>query len=180
MEHSNYALEQLETIFKDETQPVKVAQKALLEHTARSYNEYNRAVLLGMCVYHKTDTSPGCAIGKWLPEDVANNISERWSAFVGSQNYRTEKYLEKIPTWLTRLGTRFLVRLQDLHDDEAFWLNDGLSSKGEVVCRQITVEYGLDTVEYPPIIDVDIVQPSGDSITKDETQIELTVNHANS
>lgn len=119
-EFSGRSMSSLAGIINNATLTPRTRALALLEHTARFYNSSNRAISeMGRCVYEPTETSPGCAIGKWCPElhGLEGEIAVVW-------RHVRRSWKGKMLTW------RWLRPSQWLHDGKDYWTDTGLSTRG--------------------------------------------------
>lgn len=126
---------------------IKNAQTAFLRDTVQFYNSGNRAMRpeTTVCVYEPTEFSPGCAIGRHLPNKklcrslcgtVDTVCRNGWGDVFGS---------------LLVLGVGFLNRVQRLHDNYTYWDGCGLAPYGRAEVSQICVFFGLDIEQiFPP------------------------------
>lgn len=73
------------------------------------------------CTYNQ-DVNGGCAIGC----DISYGLSKR---LAGGGGILTIK--EKLPKRLIKMGTTFLIDLQNIHDDQTNWIDDEKATKGK-------------------------------------------------
>lgn len=118
----------------------KLAQKRteILEDTIKHYNINNRCAVLEVCYYNPTSTnmegkSEGCAIGRLVSKRLSLKM-DKTSVDGGISN---PELFTLLPKKLQVLGVDFLVDLQNLHDSDRNWNEEGLTSQGEVVVRNI-------------------------------------------
>ena len=109
-------------------------RKAFLEYTMNSYNSGNRAVASDgkTCVYHPTETSPGCAIGQWLTDEEKSGLAG---------NVYGAMKMGRIPKWMVEMGINFLSRVQQMHDFPPAWDETVLSRVGEKWKEAIINDY---------------------------------------
>lgn len=69
------------------------------------------------CVYSATETSEGCAIGRLIPADLANEFDSRDSESVGA-------IFNELPPEIKKYGEIFLRKLQNCHDNGYFTSKD--------------------------------------------------------
>ena len=115
---------------------IKQRRLAFLDDTAKDYTVNNRAIKDRICVYSRTDTSPGCAIGRHLHLDVAYEFDSIGSIAKVAQMGR----LHLIPVWMQEMGVPFLTYVQSLHDTNiglTFWDDKGLTKHGKNEYEQI-------------------------------------------
>lgn len=104
--------------------PVNERRMKFLEDMVDFYTEENRALKLAsnqsiqICVYHPTDKSPGCAIGRWLEESENCNLNYNGNIISFLRNGN------KIPEWMHEMGSQFLSECQGFHDSAEYWSND--------------------------------------------------------
>ena len=108
--------------------PVQERRSAFLEATATFYTSKNRGMpdfggqvhpaFGAPCVYRALPHSPGCAIGRWLSPTLANSL-------VGS----VETYHDRLPGWMQEMGAAFLTYVQNLHDNQLNWDENGLTDR---------------------------------------------------
>ncbi len=144
---------ELKTIFKNLETPLGVARRAFLDYTCEFYNESNRAMRRGSCVYDSTATSPGCAHGQHMSAAVLDRINESLYSLLLSPaspeewqngNAITSEcvwcHLEK---WHRRLGTAFCQEIQQLHDNASLWDSEGLNASGLRFVHEIATAYSI-------------------------------------
>lgn len=107
-------------------------RKVFAEDLVNFYNLKNRSFskLEHACRYAPAHSqSPGCAIGRCLPVKLGRRLDKVSS---GSSIYSIMTYTKlPLPTWLTEMGSPFLVACQILHDDAEHWDETGLSESGK-------------------------------------------------
>lgn len=114
-------------------------QLAFLEETAGFYNTDNRALSnTGDCVYVSTDKSPGCAIGRHIPAELAKSLDD--APFSGINN---DDIFNAIPDSLRELTKMFLMNIQDLHDTAWNWDEKGLTAAGRQKVLAIRTDFNL-------------------------------------
>lgn len=118
----------------------------LLEDTIKYYSENTerRCSSDDGCYYSpitigKEDVSKGCAIGRHLDKDFALEIDKDYdelnikslmkSKFIGNE--------DKFPDWMIKMKLDFLVSLQDLHDNNLYWDEKGLTQEGFEYVKEI-------------------------------------------
>ncbi len=105
---------------------------AFLKETVEFYNLKNRATnSAGGCLYHATKSSPGCAIGRFLPDDGKFNINVK----CGIES--AIKIGNRVPDWMMEMGRDFLTDVQLLHDIEFYWTDSGISEMGKIKMNEI-------------------------------------------
>lgn len=122
-----------------------MTQTEFLLDTLKYYCEdtSRRCVKEGICNYHPSTlgltNSEGCAIGRYLPEELALKFDS--NGVVGVENI-----FENLPENLRLLTLDFLVDIQCLHNINNHWNTDteGLSVKGKDDLVTIIEQYGLD------------------------------------
>lgn len=109
----------------------------MLDYVKNYFNSNNRAITFNaygekQCVYYDENTKNKCAIGIFLP-----NVKEyqNYQCCVNDLLYdyvylNDHKNFKNIP-----IG--FLQSLQELHDDENNWYENGLSSDGTITYNNI-------------------------------------------
>ena len=114
-------------------------QLAFLEETAGFYSTNNRALNnTGDCVYISTDKSPGCAIGRHIPAELAKNLDD--APFSGVSN---DDIFNTLPYSLKELTKMFLMNIQDLHDTAWNWDEEGLTEAGRKKVLAIRTDFNL-------------------------------------
>lgn len=87
------------------------------------------------CVYHPSNTSDGCAIGRYIDPEIACNLP---SARVGNA-----QVLEVTPVWLKDMGVDFLEALQHAHDSRRIFSEKGIKKLRELM--ELYVDFELIT-----------------------------------
>jgi len=98
----------------------------------------------GRCRYHPSSlshsNSEGCAIGRYLPEDLALKFD--------SYEYTDiESVFDELPENLQVLGKEYLDSIQNFHDSSTNWNTideEGLTEIGKGRLSQLIKEYELD------------------------------------
>lgn len=127
---------------------IKNAQTAFLKDTIEFFNESNRCVVNGGCRYSPTAQSPGCAIGRHIPNEARRvewdhcNIDGKQVDGSGLSTWKPENYIALGP--LAVLGVGFLSDCQRLHDNEFNWTGSGLSPDGKELVKRFCKYFGLD------------------------------------
>jgi hypothetical protein len=102
-------------------------QLAFFEETIKFYSQdtSRRAMdSMGTCVYIDPRTGNKCAIGRWLDNTTSSlSILDNHSV---DMLYNANELSPK----LHELGRKFLVEIQELHDIESHWDENGLSVYG--------------------------------------------------
>lgn len=114
-------------------------RQELLENTINHFNSKNRSIEYNTCLYRAG--TKGCAIGRELPTKLAILIDQKHSNFSGVTN---NKVFELLPQRLQSMGQDFLERIQDLHDDPAYWNDNGLSEMGEGYVKDLRKMFELE------------------------------------
>lgn len=117
--------------------------------TINHYNSLNRAIVpvsgeLGAvsCVYHPTETSKGCAIGRHLPLKVSSNSN------LQSASVNRDIVFNLLPKWMQNLGRTYLAYVQRLHDLPENWDEFGLSDSGKLRVNGIIITFKLNLPLY--------------------------------
>jgi hypothetical protein len=109
---------------------------AFVDYIGKFYNSGNRAKRLYNCTYSKTETSPGCAIGQFLPCELV----EQLDGLGGSNIYAVSRYsnlYEQLPNWMREMGLDFLASCQMFHDSSTYWQESGFTQLGELELKSI-------------------------------------------
>lgn len=117
-------------------------QLAFLEDTASHFNSKNRGTKIGLnsCYYSpQYEGSEGCAIGRWVHEDIRKKLDEFGQTTVANYSVNSQ-----IPDWLYNLREKFLTAIQDLHDQAINWNDNGLSVMGEEAVARIKRDFKLN------------------------------------
>lgn len=109
------------------TEYVKNAQRAFLADTVAFYHTGNRCVFGGACRYSATSSSPGCAIGRHVPD---KELCRQWDSSGKVELVSSRAVFLRLPPGLQVLGSSFLRAIQRFHDTERYWDSDGLSFLG--------------------------------------------------
>lgn len=120
---------------------------AFLKETVQFYNLGNRATTLrGTCLYKETETSPGCAIGRFLPHDGKFDLDKicgvKYAVSIGSQ----------LPVWMMEMGIEFLAAVQSVHDFNDHWTDTGLSEIGKKEVLEIIRRHIIRSPSYDAIV----------------------------
>lgn len=120
---------------------------AFLKETVQFYNSRNRSTTLrGTCLYKATETSPGCAIGRFLPNDGKFDLDRicgvKFAVSIGGQ----------LPAWMMEMGIEFLAAIQSLHDFKEYWTDTGLSEIGKVEVLDIISQFITNAPAYDAIV----------------------------
>ena len=114
-----------------------------LGHTINFYHTKNRAVHPDhFCVYGVLENSPGCAIGKHMTAENAKKLDDAGCDISVSWIY-SEGHKDTLPLWMQDLGEEFLHNVQDIHDNDFYWNDKGLSEQGIEKTNQIIDAFGL-------------------------------------
>ena len=124
-----------------------MTKEEFLLDTIKYYSENPsfRCVTESKCAYSpKTlgKDGDGCAIGRWLDEELKLELDEYKNSSVLS-----ESVYQKLPEWIKSLGKSFLNSVQDLHDNDYHWSN-GLSDMGKTQVNFIIDTYDLNIPKY--------------------------------
>lgn len=121
---------------------IQVKQLTFLDETIKHYNSNNRAIIEGCCLYKSIpDVSSGCAIGRHLTPELATLLDS--CTDLNSTSVEEDKIFNYLPDNLKELGQSFLNQVQQLHDNSAYWNEEGLTSAGYEKVRLIKMHYGL-------------------------------------
>ena len=107
----------------------------LLEETKLYYSEDPLRRCTGHfgCFYsgssNKKTTSLGCAIGRLIPTELAEEID---TEFKHNEQFSGVIHIfDRLPTELQEYGKSYLVQLQMFHDSDSYWNDKGITSRGE-------------------------------------------------
>lgn len=125
-----------------------MTREEFLLDTIQYYSEdvSRRCVQGNKCTYSgKTldKNSDGCAIGRWLPEEVKLDVDA-----IGDVPVTKEVVFEKLPDWMKEFGKSFLLDIQDLHDYNNLWNSSGLNDQGKSKVNYIITNYELNISKY--------------------------------
>ena len=111
------------------SEEIRAKRKEILEWEAANRNLKNRAEKpKGYCCYYLEGT-PGCAIGRLLPEKLAKELSLRGGG--------AEGVFALLPPEIQKLGVDFLEAIQALHDCRYHFTNEGLTEVGHASVEDI-------------------------------------------
>lgn len=120
---------------------------AFLKETVLFYNSRNRATnRRNSCIYAATETSPGCAIGRFIPPDGKFNLHK----ICGIAH--AIRFGSRLPDWMMEMGIDFLAAVQSLHDYGDYWNESGLSNIGKEEVMDIIARYIIHAPMYDAII----------------------------
>ena len=114
----------------------KVRKTKLLKDTVKFYSEdttrrsyeavLDDGIYCGSQCYYLHPNGNTCAIGRYIT---------KYNALLEGRPIRRilqdKELLKCFPKNLTKLGGKFLQRLQNLHDTHRFWTKEGLSEEGK-------------------------------------------------
>ena len=109
---------------------------AFIDYIGKFYNSGNRARRLHTCTYSKTETSPGCAIGQFLPCELAETLDSLGGTSICAISMDANLYTQ-LPNWMREMGVDFLSSCQTLHDGSTYWQENGLTQLGEFELKSI-------------------------------------------
>jgi hypothetical protein len=109
---------------------------AFVDYIGKFYNSGNRAIKLCTCTYSKTETSPGCAIGQFLPCELAETLDSLGGSSICAISMDSNLY-PQLPNWMREMGVDFLSSCQILHDGSTHWCETGLTHLGELELTHI-------------------------------------------
>lgn len=110
---------------------------AFIDYIGRFYNLNNRAASGSTCFYSKTDNSPGCAIGQFLPAELSAELDNLDGMHIEKISIHKQSLYLKIPAWMREMGVKFLLDCQSVHDDGVNWGKAGINSCGVYRVREI-------------------------------------------
>lgn len=126
---------------------IKERQLELLEETVQYYSKNpveRRCKVEGNCSYSpktvgKTKSS-GCAIGRKLKPSVREEIDRRYPNGASVDDCAWQF----IPENLKELGKAFLKKVQNLHDNDYYWMEHNISESGKVFVDNIKQQFNLN------------------------------------
>ena len=90
----------------------------------RAYNQKTES-----CMYWDKSTGNKCLIGMEIPKEKYNEAYEGKS-LTFENSLRKNSVFDLLPVEVQELGVYFLKRFQRLHDQDAYWTEEGLSNRG--------------------------------------------------
>lgn len=125
-----------------------MTREEFLLNTIKYYSEdtLRRCEEDGKCRYSgKTlnKNSDGCAIGRWLDEEVKLDLDS-----LGPVPVQNEKVFDKLPKWMQGMGIYFLQHVQELHDSSIYWDESGLSQLGKNKVNEMIEHYYFNIPKY--------------------------------
>lgn len=111
-------------------------REELLMNTIERFNSDNRAEVNDIGQYC-TKNGRRCAIGIEVSLAKAKYLED---SFKGSN---AKGVLNELPKRLQKMGLLFLLDIQDLHDDEDYWDEEGLSESGKTNANKIIKKHNL-------------------------------------
>lgn len=130
---------------------IQIRRIEFLKDTISIYNENNRAISsTGYCCYSVTNSSPGCAIGRHLPKELAAEldmyaVSPTDGSFIPASVMQAV-FSGKIPNWMAEMGSNYLQAIQYLHDHTFHWNADGMTALGKAEVDSII--HKIENNEY--------------------------------
>lgn len=94
------------------------------------------------CVYTAIEDSPGCAVGRHLPVDLADLAEQESYSIITLLKHKS------CPKNLVELGQRYLSKVQNLHDNINNWNSLGISIVGLNSVKQFKEQ--IRNFEYMP------------------------------
>lgn len=129
---------------------INKARFLLLEETVKHYNSNNRCTdILGITSYcpdtqnirHKSE---GCGIGRLLDSELAKYIDTNINGYTAIMR---DKVFSLMPDFIQILGKSFLQSIQNLHDSEENWDNNGFRTDKTYLIEDIKREYIINNYE---------------------------------
>lgn len=123
--------------------------RVFLEETVNHYNSNNRSEgLVGSCTYIPLEgvQSEGCAIGRKLPKSYKKKINRDDPSGVNFTGVETLFTTLGTPKYFKGIPFRFLNEIQELHDGEWNWDENGLREDSRKVGYIIKL-YGLTPIQ---------------------------------
>jgi len=120
---------------------IRNAQTAFLRDTVAFFHSGNRAMMVNTseCCYEPTACSPGCAIGRHMPnKEICASLHDGVNSL---KRYGGEWVFGPLLT----LGLDFLADVQYLHDQSRFWDGCGMNEEGYSEVIRICQECGLES-----------------------------------
>lgn len=129
----------------------------ILQKVINTFNLNNRCSQKDSCKYSGDSVdheSPGCAIGMFLPKEVAN-LADSLDVGDVAQLLDCQEVWDKLESmgkdkevgkWLHEDNITFLDALQNLHDVNAYWSENGLSEYGKRRVQGFYFNLGIDDV----------------------------------
>jgi hypothetical protein len=84
------------------------------------------------CFYNPPKDKPnsiGCAIGMYLSKKTAKVLDEHSNI---TNILNTPKLCKLLPKWMQKMNSNFLHEIQNLHDNDIYWNNKGLTELGKI------------------------------------------------
>lgn len=122
------------------TEYVKNARRAFLDDMVAFYHRRNRGSFCGGCQYSPTSFSPGCAVGRHVPN---KKICLQWDCSTSGTTVSNPSIFFNLPPSLQVLGWGFARAVQMLHDTPVYWNDDGLSIEGLAEVRALERTFEL-------------------------------------
>jgi hypothetical protein len=130
---------------------IKNAQAQFLRDTCRDYSSKTRCVGAIGCQYAPTMDSPGCALGRHIPNKQTCILLDLASNSGGSVNADNPMTIDAMGPLRVLSGRGFLTDMQALHDATSYWTATGLSESGRQEAMKICITHGLDASQvFPP------------------------------
>jgi len=88
----------------------------------------------------KQGISEGCSIGRLMPPELQEQLDEKAVFFIGVPPNDIHAF-SQLPKDLQKLGLKFIISLQWLHDHHVNWTKNGLSQTGKNIVAEIKSNY---------------------------------------
>jgi tRNA A-37 threonylcarbamoyl transferase component Bud32 len=118
-------------------------REELLINTINHFNSNNRCSIISYdryigesCKYRMDDKA--CAIGRELTDEQAAYLDN-----MNSNGVNEPKVFEVLPDRLKAMGEDYLIDIQNMHDDKAYWDENGLNEHGGKLVTHICKKYGM-------------------------------------
>ena len=116
-------------------------RQELFDNTILFFNKNNRGLQESMGCSYSGANDTACAIGREITRELALELDN----YDGVTAIREPNIFNKLPVRLKRMGQGFLTIIQELHDQERNWNDDGLTLVGREHARLIAEKYKLST-----------------------------------
>lgn len=109
----------------------------------RCYNSINGACAYSPKTINKVGLSNGCAIGRHLRPEVQKRFDTTSQLSTIGRIISDDENKKLLPEWMQKMNVDFLTDIQNLHDLDIYWDENGLTESGKFAVKYIKNTYIL-------------------------------------